>query len=142
MPSNPTEKNMDLNELAARVERLSGPDRHIGAQVEIAMRGFPERAYAQRNAMRARGTPEINRDKWAAEYFGAGSTASLDAAMTLAPADLPGLTLNLSADAAQALIFRDGDGVVGRGDATGGEPLDRAARAITAAALRSQATSQ
>lgn len=63
-------------------------------------------------------------------------TASIASAMSLVPEGLTDLSLNQSADASQALIFRDGDGVVGRGDATGGAAVDRAARALTAASLR------
>lgn len=73
-----------LLELAGRVKALTGGDAMIGAEVEIAVRGFPEKAYRLRNGMRPKGSPTLDRMTWAAEFFGPGPTASIDAAMTLA----------------------------------------------------------
>lgn len=67
------------------MEALAGSDARVGAEVEIALRGFPERAYNQKNGMRGRGEPELDRLEWAAAWFGAGPTSSLDVAMKLVP---------------------------------------------------------
>lgn len=76
----------DLNELADRVEALSGPDKRIDVEIEILVAGFPEIAYQVNNSMRRKGSPHIDR----IEFMLSGrwtrpSTASLDAAMTLVP---------------------------------------------------------
>lgn len=128
----------ELNELAAKVEALSGPDRRVDCAIFATL--HPDK-FDGSAAMYARidWTRNSADWMWLREIGMPAYTGSSDSAMTIAPAEL---TLNISADAAQALIFRDGDGVVGRGDATGGNPIDSAARAITAAALRSKATSQ
>lgn len=75
----------DLIALAERVEKALGADARLGAEVEIAMRGFPERAYQRHNGMRPKGAPPLDRLEWAAGWFGAGPTASIDAAMSLVP---------------------------------------------------------
>lgn len=71
--------------LAERCEQAIGPDKRLGAEVEIAVRGFPECAYQHRNAMRAKGSPNLDRLEWAAKFFGAGPTGSIDAAVALVP---------------------------------------------------------
>jgi len=134
---------MDLNELADRIERFVSSSVHdIARDQQRQLNEAVAQAIGIPLTVKV-GDPALGNERWVPSQLKPYMT-SIDAAMALVGADLPELTLNLSADAAQALIFRDGDGVVGRGDATGGNPLDRAARAITAAALRarSQATSQ
>jgi hypothetical protein len=78
-----------LLELADRVEAATDTDRQLGADVEIALRGFPERAYQQQCGLRAKESPLPDRREWAASWFGPGPTASLDAAKSLKhPGDL------------------------------------------------------
>ena len=123
-----------LRSLAEQVEALSGPSHEVECLIFEALGwtkvdnptsagGLFGRWYRPDGTMTGQdGTPRV--------------TASIDSAISLVPEGLTDLSLNQSADASQALIFRDGDGVVGRGDATGGAAVDRAARAIVAASLR------
>ncbi len=71
--------------LAERCEAAGGPDRQLDAEIDIAVRGFPEKAYAQANGMRAKGTPDLDRVVWFIKWGASLYTASLDAAMTLVP---------------------------------------------------------
>lgn len=73
----------DLIALAEKVESLTGPCALTWAEVQIALHGFPRRAYEQRNGMRPRGEPPLNEMEWAASHFGAGGTGYLDDAVQL-----------------------------------------------------------
>jgi hypothetical protein len=68
--------------LAQRCEQAKGPDKRLGAEIEIALRGFPQRAYSQRNGMRPKGSPNIDRLAFMAEWAG-DVTASLSTALGL-----------------------------------------------------------
>lgn len=75
----------ELLALADRCEAATGPDSRLGAEIVIAIRGFPSRAYHQSMGMRPRGAPLADPMDWAATFLGDDPTASLDAAMTLVP---------------------------------------------------------
>ncbi len=75
----------DLIALAEKVETLSGPCARTWAEVQLALRGFPRRAYEQRNGIRPRGTPPLDEREWAASHFGTGGTGYLDDAVGLVP---------------------------------------------------------
>ena len=76
---------MGLLELAERCEQATGADRRLDAEIDIAVRGFPEQAYEQTNGLRGKGSPELNRIDWFIKWGADRYTASLDAAMTLVP---------------------------------------------------------
>lgn len=133
----------DLVELARRCEQGSGKDAMLGAEVEIAARGFPERAYRQANGMRPRGTPPLDRLEWAAGFFGAGPLASLDAAMTLVPEGWPSVYLARTDDGRWHAALAGNDGHMMAEDpeeyyveADAATP----AIALTAAALRARSS--
>lgn len=71
--------------LVERIEAATGPDRKLDAEIEIVVAGFPERAYQQKNGMRAKGTPPLDRMEWLQSWGVLSFTASIDAAMTLVP---------------------------------------------------------
>jgi hypothetical protein len=74
--------------LAERCEAAEGPDRRLDAEIDIALRRFPERAYEQANGMRAKGSSALDRIEWFIKWGATRYTASLDAAMTLVPEGL------------------------------------------------------
>lgn len=140
-----TTPQMDLNELAAKVEALSGPDRGIDALITIAMDPkrqtivghkpgrFPREPIYGPITEFVEMAEENGKD--AADYLNAPAyTASIDAAMTLVPTD--------------ARLIVDSDGchcrITKRDDAAwhwnGFAALaSTMALAITAAALRARA---
>jgi hypothetical protein len=73
----------DLLALAERVEAATGPDWAINAEIEIAVKGFPQRAYDRQNGMRPRGTPAIDRLEFVRKGWASDYTGSIDSAMTL-----------------------------------------------------------
>lgn len=79
--------NEDTQKLVERIEAATGPDRALDAEIEIAVAGFPERAYQQRNGMRAKGTPPLDRMEWLRGWGVLSFTGSIDAAITLVPDD-------------------------------------------------------
>lgn len=96
MSPNPTEKNMDLNELADRVEGLSGPDREVDRIIYRDVLGFCLHANTVRSGAQSDtgfDCVDCGADSWgnkgkhgqklrdAAPAY----TASIDAAMTLVP---------------------------------------------------------
>lgn len=121
--------------LAERCEKATGPNRRLGAEIEIAAKGFPERAYQQRNAMRPKGSPELDRLEWATEWFGPGPTASIDAAMTLVPEEW--LVMTLSQLAGDGMAFAE---LVNPFRSLSETAIGKEMHcALTAAALRAQA---
>lgn len=129
-----------LLELAERCEAARGPDKRLGAEIEIAVRGFPNRAFSQRNSMRPRGSPELDRLEWASEWLGAGPTASIDAAITLVPAGMLCGTANAGGMKTGVIDLTRATATVGLPDEVA-SPVEAAslALAITAAALRARA---
>lgn len=89
--------------LAEAVVNLTGPDRETDAAIFEAVYGFPEQAYQQRNGMRSKGSPPLDRMTWLTGWGVSAYTASLDAAMTLVP---EGQFLRFYADGAQAIVVR------------------------------------
>jgi hypothetical protein len=71
--------------LAERVERAEGPDRELDALIEVAVFGFPQRAYDQANGLRNRGADPLDKMLWLKNWGVPRYSASLDAAMTLVP---------------------------------------------------------
>ena len=127
-----------LRELALRCEAATVPDRALDAEINVAVRGFPEKAYQQKNGMRPKGTPDLDRMEFVRQWGVSGFTSSLDAALTLVPEgwrvsdlhqlDVGGWTV--------LLWFGPGSGVCIN------PPTGRAntsAPALTAAALRARA---
>jgi hypothetical protein len=100
-------------ELADKIEALDGPDRGVDLLI-------------MRHVM------NIGGEAADAKPY----TASIDAAMTLVPLELQSaLSLVVQGDQNQAIIYREGDGVAGRGDA------NTLSLAICAAALRAKENS-
>jgi hypothetical protein len=77
----------DLLALAERVEKATGPDWTLNAEIEIAVLGFPHRAYDQQNGMRPRGTPAIDRLEFVRKGWASDYTGSIDAATSLFPGE-------------------------------------------------------
>lgn len=73
-----------LLDLIERCEQADGPDRRLGGEIMLFVKPFPNGYYGQRNGMRARGTPEIDRVEFAADYW-PNPTASIDAALDTLP---------------------------------------------------------
>jgi len=74
-----------LRSLADACEVLSGPCRETDALIHLACRPFPERAYAQKSGLRPKGSPELSRVDFLKQGYALPYTASIDAAMSLAP---------------------------------------------------------
>ena len=140
-----------LLELAERCEDATGPDRGLNREVALVVGWHrytpsemgrsspgwisPEDFIGEYVAKDGRRSPKLDSlhgtsiSREPHNYLG-----SIDAAMSLIPARLrKTISINIQGDMVQALIFREGDGVVGRGDARFA-PL-----ALCAAALRARA---
>lgn len=158
-----TQMSAELNELAARVEALSGPDRRVDAAIALAcvpeFVGWIEHLANNGNQWGEIAPSREAFDEWLihdGEPCLVGSlayTASLDAAMTLAD---PSWWLRINgplSEAACGYSREDERQIRASFDmlespysvgarSTGTDPIGQIARAVTAAALRSKAASQ
>ena len=148
----------DLEELAGRVEALSGPDREVDALIAIAVN-----ADSMPGAIKGQAIPELHRLGRVRHVFNGGAsfpearkyTASIDAAMTLVD---PAWWLSMSGPVSPAAHgysredqrdCRAGFEMLGAPYSAGahvpsgeGDPIGRFARALTAAALRARSRTQ
>lgn len=107
--------------LAERVEGLTKADRETACAIAKAIGWRPEDG--------APGSTTSAPWAWCPDF-----TASLDAIVAMFPANMTGWSLNVDGDYCQAALYRNGDGVIGRGDAS--DPRF----ALLAATLRAHAS--
>ncbi|WP_294260762.1 hypothetical protein [uncultured Sphingomonas sp.] len=121
------EKKAALLALAERVKAATAGDGRLSVEVEIAVLGYPEKAYDRRSA-----SWPSDRMEFARQWLGSRYTSSIDAAMTLVP---EGLFARIYGEWPQAIIVRGEAGYpeVSRSCALT-MPL-----ALTSAALRARA---
>ncbi len=128
-----------LDELADRVERLTGPDREVDHEIALAFKAPDWRKLKPWKRTNGWAKPDNALDAWAVLFYDTGGnpypvehyTKSLDAAMTLVPEGLKkSLLINIDV-VTQVHLYRHG--VAGRGDAA------TPALALTAACLRALA---
>jgi hypothetical protein len=130
----------ELLELAARCENATGPDRELDAEIEVAVAGFPERAYQQRNAMRPKGSPDLDRMQWLASWGIPAFTGSIDAAMGLVPEGWAGRNVFPFVSRQKLTLWQAGIGVPGPPLKGTSAYAATPALALTAAALRARAS--
>lgn len=143
---------VDLSQLAERVEAATGDIRAINREVALAVGWHryspseigkknpgwiaPEDFIGEYVGKDGRRTPKLDSlhgtEIWREprNYIG-----SADAAMTLIPAHCTGWSVNIEGRNAQALLFKDGDWVIGSSDACS------PAAALVAASLRAALSS-
>ncbi len=73
----------ELLALADRCDADTAPDWNLNAEIEIAVRGFPEKAYQRQNGIRPKGTPNIDRLEFVRKGWASDYTGSLTDAISL-----------------------------------------------------------